>query len=387
MSLVDDLSTSVLQVLLVEDDDGDALLVRENLADSDLQAEVTRAATLAEARALLADRGYDCVLVDLHLPDADDLQAVEQILAGRGDAPVIVLTGLDDRETGIAAVSAGADDYLVKTGVDDMLLAKSMRYALERRRSARASLRLLEAELRRAENVRLERGLLPSPVLSDPRLRFETFYRPGGGGLLLGGDFIDLVEGAAGTVRLVIGDVCGHGPDEAALGACLRIGWRTLVLSGAPDDEVLPMLDHLLRTERNTDLFVTVADLTIDATRRHMTYRLAGHWPPILLAGGCEVVANDKRGLPLGIPGGTWGEHHLELPETWELLVYTDGLIEGRGRDGELLGLDGLCELLAGAEAGLDGDALVAQVENLNGGPIVDDVALGALTWRGASTP
>jgi serine phosphatase RsbU (regulator of sigma subunit) len=386
MSLVDDLSTSVLEVLLVEDDDGDALLVRENLADSDLQAEVTRAATLAEARAVLTERRFDCVLVDLHLPDADDLQAVEEILAGRGDAPVIVLTGLDDRETGIAAVSAGADDYLVKTGVDDMLLAKSMRYALERRRSAQASLRLLEAELRRAENVRLERGLLPSPVLSDPRLRFETFYRPGGGGLLLGGDFIDLVERPDGTVRLVIGDVCGHGPDEAALGACLRIGWRTLVLSGTPHGEILPLLDQLLRTERNTDLFVTVADLTIDPSRRQMTYRLAGHWPPILLAGGCEVVPNDQRGLPLGIPGGRWGEHHLELPEAWELLVYTDGLIEGRGRDGGLLGLEGLCELLDGTSAGLDGDALVAQVEDLNGGPIVDDVALGALTWRGSST-
>jgi serine phosphatase RsbU (regulator of sigma subunit) len=385
MSLVDDLSTSVLEVLLVEDDDGDALLVREILADSDLQAEVSRATTLAEARAMLTERGFDCVLVDLHLPDADDLQAVEEILDGRRDAPVIVLTGLDDRATGIAAVSAGADDYLVKTGVDDMLLAKSMRYALERRRSARASLRLLEAELRRAENLRLERGLLPSPVLSDPRLRFETFYRPGGGGLLLGGDFIDLVERADGTVRLVIGDVCGHGPDEAALGACLRIGWRTLVLAGTPDREVLPLLDQLLRTERNTDLFVTVADLSIDATRRRMTYRLAGHWPPILLAGGCEVVANDERGLPLGIPGGSWGEHHLELPETWELLVYTDGLIEGRRRDGQLLGLEGLCELLDDAGGEVDGDALVARVEELNGGPIVDDVALGALTWRGTA--
>jgi serine phosphatase RsbU (regulator of sigma subunit) len=265
------------------------------------------------------------------------------------------------------------------------MLAKSMRYALERRRSARASLRLLEAELRRAENVRLERGLLPSPVLGDPQLRFETFYRPGGGGLLLGGDFIDLVERDDGTVRLVIGDVCGHGPDEAALGACLRIGWRTLVLAGAPDHDVLPLLDQLLLTERNTDLFVTVADLTVDPSRKHLTYRLAGHWPPILLAGGCEVVSNDHRGLPLGIPGGSWGEHHLDLPETWELLVYTDGLIEGRGPDGGLLGLDGLCDLLDGSGGELDGDALVAQVETLNGGPIVDDVALGALTWRGTS--
>lgn len=192
---------------------------------------------------------------------------------------------------------------------------------------------------------------------------------------------MDAVERPDGSVRLLIGDVCGHGPDEAALGACLRIAWRALVFAGVAEDRALPVLDDLLRTERDKDLFVTAADLTVSPDRRHLTYRLAGHWPPILLADGCHVLANEQRGLPLGIGTGPWADHHLDLPSAWELVIFTDGLIEGRNGQGEILGLDGLCGLLDELDGPLDGEALVAQVEALNGGPIGDDVALVALTF------
>jgi serine phosphatase RsbU (regulator of sigma subunit) len=386
MSLVDQPQPrgqlGVLDVLLVEDDDGDALLVVEHLEDSDLDARVHRATSLAEASDVLRSRSVDCVLLDLGLPDAEGLSALEVILGERSGATVIVLTGLDDDATGHRAVAAGADDYLVKTGVDDLLLAKSMRYAHERRRAIETSLQLFETELRRSENVRLERGLLPTPVLRDGRLVFNTLYRPGGGGAVLGGDFVDLVERPDGTIRLVIGDVCGHGPDEAALGATLRIGWRALVLGGVGDRDVLASLDSLLRSERSTDLFVTVADVTVSADRRRLAYRLAGHWPPVLLTEACEPLPNDRRGFPLGIGRDGWEDHERDLPECWDLILYTDGLVEGHGGDGKLLGLDGLCELLDALDGDLDGERLIAEVEALNGGPITDDVALATLRWR-----
>ena len=123
-----------MDVLLVEDDDGDALLVEDLLTISGAPFVLRRAQTLAAAAAMLPD-GFDCVLLDLALPDAEGLEALQR-LQERGEAPaIIVLTGLGRRAPRRAAVANGAQDYLVKGQVDGGLLARSIRYAVERRRA------------------------------------------------------------------------------------------------------------------------------------------------------------------------------------------------------------------------------------------------------------
>ena len=153
------------------------------------------------AEALEAQRiRVDCVLLDLALPDARDLEALTAVLAAF-DAPVVVLTGFSDHELGVAAVAAGAEDYLAKNEVDPALLERSVRYAIERHRTKDASRQLFAAELRREENLRLERGLLPRPLLDDPAFTATTRYRAGGGNRVLGGDFFDAVQLPDGSVR------------------------------------------------------------------------------------------------------------------------------------------------------------------------------------------
>jgi serine phosphatase RsbU (regulator of sigma subunit) len=78
----------------------------------------------------------------------------------------------------------------------------------------------------------LERGLVPHPIVEDPSILIASSYLPGRRRSLLGGDFYDAVETPDGSLHLLVGDVAGHGPDEAALGAGLRIAWRALTLSG-----------------------------------------------------------------------------------------------------------------------------------------------------------
>ena len=223
---------SPIRILLVEDDDGDALLVEELLAVSGAHMDVVRAQTLADARREDLGR-VDCVLLDLDLPDAQGLAALHRLKAEAPDVAVLVLTGLDDEQRGIEAVAAGAQDYLVKGQTDGQGLSRAVRYAVERRRADEARQQLELARAHAEENARLERGLLPAPLVSDPRLRLSAHYRPGRRRALLGGDFYDAVQDEAGAVHAVIGDVSGHGPDAAALGVCLRIAWRTLVLGGA----------------------------------------------------------------------------------------------------------------------------------------------------------
>ena len=195
--------------------------------------------TLADARREKLDQ-IDCVLLDLDLPDAHGLAALHRLKTDRADMSVLVLTGFDDERRGVQAVAAGAQDYLVKGQIDGQGLARAVRYAVERRRADEARQQLEVARLHAEENARLERGLLPAPLVTDPELLLTAHYRPGRQRALLGGDFYDAVQVADGTVHAVIGDVSGHGPDAAALGVCLRIAWRTLVLGGREVEELLP---------------------------------------------------------------------------------------------------------------------------------------------------
>src|SRR5262245_65053780 len=161
------------QILLVEDDDGDALLVREMLADGLPNARIERVSRLADARR--AVRYVDCVLLDMGLPDAEGIAGVEQLVAEAPDTAVVVLTGAASERLGVGAVAAGAQDYLVKGRVDDQLLARSVRYAIERQRAARLTRDLFEAERRRADNTRMERALTPPLLLhsADVEVRSE----------------------------------------------------------------------------------------------------------------------------------------------------------------------------------------------------------------------
>jgi serine phosphatase RsbU (regulator of sigma subunit) len=381
-----------LRVLLVEDDDGDALLFEELLRDADLEVSVTRATTVAGAEAAL--RGaVSCVVLDLGLPDAEGLTALRRLLDAAPQVPVLVLTGLSEGGQGLSAVAAGAQDYLVKGHVDGESLARSIRYAVERRRADQVQDQLRAAQLVAVESARLERGLLPRPLVGDERLLIATGYRPGRARTLLGGDFYDVVERDDGTLHAVVGDVCGHDPDAAALGVCLRIAWRTLVLGGRDGDDLLTTLEQVLVHERvSDDVFATACMVSIAPDRRSAVVRVAGHPPPILLTPDdvAEVPAPSAR-PPLGVATtGRWPVAPLDLPPAWKLLLYTDGLIEGRMPGGdERLGTERLVALVARhAAANGDGrgliEGLIGTALELNGGDLADDVAALLIALRPA---
>jgi signal transduction histidine kinase len=119
------------RILLVEDNELDARAMSKALT-SDGGCEVERVAELAAAVEALTFRAYDCVLLDLSLPDSDGLQSVETMIARSPHCPVVVLTGLDDPEIAVEAVAIGAQDYLVKGTITADLVARAIRYAVAR---------------------------------------------------------------------------------------------------------------------------------------------------------------------------------------------------------------------------------------------------------------
>jgi serine phosphatase RsbU (regulator of sigma subunit) len=380
-----------VQVLLVEDDDGDALLVGELLHEVGAAVVVRRARSLAQAKALVS--GAACVLLDLGLPDSQGLNGLRQLLQLEPEAAVVMLTGQASEHLGEQAVRAGAQDYLVKGEVAGHQLNRVIRYAVERRRAEEAQRALQMAQIHAQENARLERGLLPSPLLADLRLSVSARCLPGGKHMLLGGDFYDVVETSDGWVHALIGDVCGRGPAEAALGVCLRVGWRTLVLAGRPADEILSTLSELLEHERQDDtMFATLCMMSVHPDRTTGWVRMAGHLPPLLLTRHGVTELPTLSAAPLGLAEvQDWPGIQVRLDGSWSILLYTDGLIEGRiGKGSERLGSEGLMDLITEALSAPDRpgeellDQVIDRVRELNGGDLDDDLAVLAV---GFSSP
>jgi serine phosphatase RsbU (regulator of sigma subunit) len=379
-----DLDHRGLSLLLIEDDRADAVLVEELIADSAVDIRVQWAPSMAQAEEVLSRERPDCVLLDLHLPDAAGFEGITRVAAWDGTLPVVVLTGLHDEQFGVSAVASGAQDYLVKGQVEPNMLRRTLLYAIERKRVELISVDLLASNLRAQENARLERGLLPSPLLLEvEQVDIVTRYRPSRASALLGGDFYDVVQTPDRTVHVVIGDVAGHGPDEAALGVALRIAWRTLTFSGIHGVDAMRQLERILHAEGAiAGTFATMLSLAVDLDSPQVTVIRAGH-PGMLVHGPDSVNWCEPPGGPaLGLGGDRWPQHLMELNKGDGLVLLTDGLFECHSGQGtERLGENGLLEL-ARPLAGLPGpafvDTLIDQAEALaqsNGG-FSDDVAV-----------
>ncbi|MFJ9829066.1 PP2C family protein-serine/threonine phosphatase [Streptomyces sp. NPDC101160] len=383
-----------LTLLVVEDDPAGPLAVPDMLDAAGPRLRVRTARNLTEAERLLTDDVH-CVLVDLALPaprgaEDDPLAPLRHILRLAPRHAVLALAASADAELAAEAVRVGAQDHLFREELDGRLLSRAIRYAVERKRADAVQVKLTESRLRAQENARLERGLLPTPLLEGSELRFAARYRPGRSRALLGGDFYDTVRTSDGTVHAMIGDVCGHGPDEAALGVELRIAWRALTFAGLCGDELLSTLQQVLEHERESDeIFATLCTVDIAPGGRRAGLCLAGHPAPLIARHGlpARLLPYDEGGPALGLlPRARWPRRQVELGASWSLLMYTDGLIEGRsaGPGSPRLGQDGMVEMInRQLAAGLRGeellDAAVTEVRELNGGELTDDVAVLAL--------
>lgn len=373
-----------LSLLLVEDDRADAVLVEELIADAVTNIRVVWAQSMAHAERELESARPDCVLLDLHLPDASGIDALDRIASLDATVPIVVLTGLNDEYFGASAVAAGAQDYLVKDRVEPEMLRRALLYAIERKRAELIAADLHATQLRTRENALLERGLLPSPLLLDnPGIDIVARYRPSREDALLCGDFYDVVQTPDRIVHVLIGDVAGHGPHEAALGAALRIAFRALTFAGVYGVDLMRQLERLLHSERpGTGIFATVLSLEISPDSPRVSVIRAGHPGMLLQAGGTVEWIEPPGGPALGLHADDWPTSELQLPTGHGLLLLTDGLFEGYSGQGvQRLGEDGLLAL-ARSHASRPGpqfvDALIDGAQQLAQprGGLTDDIAV-----------
>ena len=142
-----------IKVLLIEDNAGDACLLREFLKEPQgTSFEMVHVDRLSEALSSLARETFGIILLDLSLPDADGLDTISRLRRLAEKVPIVVLTGLNDEEVAVAAIEAGAQDYLIKGQVSGPLLARALRYAIQRHR-VEESLRDRNRELLILRNI------------------------------------------------------------------------------------------------------------------------------------------------------------------------------------------------------------------------------------------
>lgn len=154
-------------ILLVEDNLPDARYVREILPKTTYS--VVYAVSLCEAHKELEKAEFDIILLDLSLPDGTGLDTINAMVKASPSTPIIVLTGLDDEQLAIRAVHLGAQDYLLKRDIAELMLTRTIRYAIERKQFEKKAQRLSVLEQREEFMATLTHDL-KNPLIGANRI-------------------------------------------------------------------------------------------------------------------------------------------------------------------------------------------------------------------------
>jgi phosphoserine phosphatase RsbU/P len=356
---------STVRVLLIEDNPGDARLIEEMLAETDGDAfRVECVSKLAAGLERLDQDQFDVVLLDLSLPDSHGLNTFSAVHDRVRNAPVIVMSGLDDATTALTAVQAGAQDYLVKGHVDGHLLSRAIRYSMERKR-IRQQLEEVAAELR-AKNAQLEADLemareiqqvfLPHHYPTFPHsaapeqsaLHFSHRFRPA---TVVSGDFFSILEISDHQAGVFLCDVMGHGLRAALVTAIMRgLIEEMMPVAGDAGLFLTEINRHLMviLQRRDEPMLATAFYLVMDVETGEMQYASAGHPSPLLVSPSLQLVeplrARDPRhGPALGLfEKSVYPNCNCHLNQRDLIMLYTDGLYEVEGPDEEEYGQERL---------------------------------------------
>ncbi len=325
-------------VLLVDDYEVNLELLEAYLDLSGIPMNLYKAANCAEAYSWIERVNLDLVLLDVMLPDGSGYDVCRSMKATqqyRG-IPVVLITALNDKESMLEGLKAGADEFLTKPvdshelilRVKNLLKMKEIANDLDDRYSQ------LHRELVIA--TELQKSFLPLSVPKYEHVDIDVLYRPSS---YIGGDFYDFIRIDEQHLGVLLCDVKGHGVASAMITATLKFQLYDLKQYYLKPAELLEHLNDRLEqffSSTGNDYFVTAVYGVLHLDDVTFCYSNAGHSYPYLCSRDGIVALENEYGLPLGILSGMgYEQHEVTLTLGQELFLYTDGIfeIELRGKE------------------------------------------------------
>ena len=230
----------------------------------------------------------------------------------------------------------------------------------------------------------LQESLLPAELPAIPGLELGARFRATGRALRVGGDFYDVFRVGPDSWALVVGDVCGKGPEAAAITALARYTLREAAVHETEPSRVLTLLSDAIRRQRSAREFCTAVYARIDVDGDGVQLRLAsaGHPLPVLLHPGGETESVGRGGVALGVqPGPALSDETISMRRGDSLLIYTDGLSEAHAPR-ELLAPEDVAALFSrfdGLSAADAADGIYEAVLGPDPGDLRDDIVIVVL--------
>jgi sigma-B regulation protein RsbU (phosphoserine phosphatase) len=327
----------------------------------------------------LRERPFDLLLMDLNYSrdttsGREGLELIPQVRAHDPSLPIVVMTGWGSVDTAVEAMRLGAKSFVQKPW-EDVTLLEIVQREIE---DAQASKRRDAKQQREFEDARLiQRGLLPAAMPQAAGVQLASSWQPADG---VGGDCFDAIPFAGGGVGLSIADVAGKGVPAALLMSNLQAAVRAFAQEGAAPGSVCTSVNRLLCRNMASGRFVTFCYVRLDTSTGKLAYANAGHNPPLLIRGGGGVDMLAPSGTVLGVfADSAYDQGEFAIAPGDRLILYTDGITEGRNPAGEEFGEERLAET-ASRHRALPADEMLAamlrEIESFNAGVYEDDATL-----------
>ena len=341
-------SRKPLKVLVIEDSEIDALLLLEQLKAGGYDPASRRVDNAEDLVDALEKQAWDVIFSDHNMPQFSSTEALEIVRSSAMDVPFIIVSGAIGEEAAVAAMRAGAQDYLMKGNMARLVAAvdRELMDARERRarRVAERALLAQEEEFRLAREI--QQRLFPSGPPSLPEYDVAGASLPAAA---TGGDYFDFIPARSGELFVVVGDVTGHGIGPALLMADARAYLRALAASDDRFEDILARVRSLMIEDLGLDHFITLFFAKLDPVTGTWTYINAGHPPGYVLGADGRLKSEMMPGTAaLGIDRE---ETELEalrivLEKGDLLLLISDGIPEARNHAGEEFGEERVLEIV-----------------------------------------
>lgn len=398
---LDSASTPPREILIVDDE-----LQNLELLDLILKPEgytVRKARSGEEAVEAVRESPPDLVVMDVCMTGISGFEACRLIKGIQDDhfVPVMLLTNLDDTDSKVKGLDAGADEYLVKPPRKAELLARvrailrirdlqqnlfrSMKELEETNEQFRKAQHTIEEELKRVGAI--QQSFLPARFPDHPEIEFGHYYGPCA---QAGGDYFDVIEIGKANWGILVADVTGHGASAAVVMAITHTLMRSFTNTFHYPSTALKVANEKLNEHLAPTFYVTMFYGVLNLETMCFRYASAGHEPMFLYRArtqGVEILKTEY-GFPLKLmKTDDYDEQELTLEPNDKLILFTDGLVEIRSREGKLFTPERLATLVLKyrdrpAQAFVD--AIVAETQAYNPEQsFQDDVTLFVLQRKG----